>query len=105
MEVTVNISGLRELEDALASLGPKLAKKALVAGLRAGAAPMVEAAKAKAPLLAVATKNRAIGELRDSIGVTTKLKGERATAKIGPKRVKGGGQEDPGCWGLIEEFG
>jgi HK97 gp10 family phage protein len=88
LEFTVEISGLKELEDTLADLGPQLAKKALRKALKAAAEPLVEAAKAKAPVLAEGTPQRRPGELRDSIGVQIKFdeKNQQAVAHIGPDK-------------------
>jgi Bacteriophage HK97-gp10, putative tail-component len=69
MDITVEVQGLKGVEDALAQAGPKLAKRALRKALKAGGDLMVASAKSRAPLLKVATKRRQPGELRDSIGM------------------------------------
>src|SRR6266849_586125 len=66
MEMTVEIVGLKGVEDALSQAGPKLAKRALRKALVAGAELFEAAAKKNAPVLAKATPNRRPGELRDA---------------------------------------
>lgn len=58
-EVTVNVKGLRELERVLKKLPERMGRLVLLKSLRAGAKPIIDAAKAKAPV--------ETGRLRDSI--------------------------------------
>ena len=107
MELTVQVLGLKGVEDALAQAGPKLAKRALRKALRAGGEVMVDAAKGRAPVLKQGTPQRKPGELRDSIGMVVKLSPtkESGTVRIGPLRDKAKGKNSPGIWGSFVEFG
>ena len=107
MDITVEVQGLKGVEDALAQAGPKLAKRALRKALKAGGDLMVVSAKSRAPLLKVATKRRQPGELRDSIGMKIVLsaKQESGTVTIGPLKDKSKGKDSPGTWGMFVEFG
>ena len=107
MDITVEVQGLKGVEDALAQAGPKLAKRALRRALKAGGDRMVAGAKSRAPLLKVATKRRQPGELRDSIGMKIALsaKQESGTVTIGPLKDKSKGKDSPGTWGMFVEFG
>jgi HK97 gp10 family phage protein len=107
MNVDVKVEGLPELEKALNDLGPSLAKKAMVEASKAGGKTFADAAKQKAPRMTKATKHRQPGELADSIVVTTKTNARTGAtkAKVGPARPKGGNKQEPGAWGLMEEFG
>ena len=107
MDITVEVQGLKGVEDALAQAGPKLAKHSLRKALKAGGDLMVASAKSRAPLLKVATKRRQPGELRDSIGMKIALsaKQERGTVTIGPLKDKAKGKDSPGTWGMYVEFG
>ena len=106
MNITVEITGLKGVEDALAQAGPKLAKRAMRKALKAGAAKFVADAKARAPILKTPTKNRRAGDLRDAITSVIKLspKQESGRARVGPKYT-GKGADDPGVYGLFQEFG
>lgn len=107
MNITVNVEGLKGLEDALAQAGPKLAKRALRKALNAGADVLVAAAKANAPVLKKGTPQRRPGELRDAIDkkVTLSAKQESGTAVIGPEYKKEDGDQSPGVYGFLVEFG
>ena len=107
MELTVEIVGLKGVEDALSQAGPKLAKRALRKALVAGADLFEAAAKKNAPILARASPNRRPGELRDAIDLTVKLSGkqESGVARIGIRRGKGNGSQSPAVWGSLVEFG
>jgi len=107
MDLKVNIEGLRGVEEALQEAGPKLAKKYLRKALLAGGEVFQQAARDRAPVLKEATTQRQPGELRDSIDVriTLSAKEESGTAHVGPRREKGGGSDQPGVWGMFEEFG
>jgi HK97 gp10 family phage protein len=107
MNLTINIQGLKGVEDALAQAGPKIAKRAVRAGLIAGATPMLEAAKALAPVLVEGTPQRQPGELRDSLVMKVKMspKEESGTVIIGPEYKKQDGNQSPGLYGMFVEFG
>jgi HK97 gp10 family phage protein len=107
MDVQVSITGLESLEKALENAGPKLAKAALRKGLKAAAQPLIDAAKSAAPVMTEGTPQRRPGELRDSIGLVTKLSSreENGTAHIGPMYDKKHGSDSPGVWGKFVEFG
>lgn len=107
MNLTVNIEGLKGIEDALAQAGPKIAKRALRKGLNAGADVLIAAAKAKAPVLQKGTPQKRPGELRDSITkkVTLSAKEESGTVVIGPEYKSDEGTQSPGVYGFIVEFG
>ena len=106
MNITVEVSGLKGVEDALAQAGPKLAKRALRRALKAGADKFTADAKSRAPILKIPTANRKAGDLRDAITSVIKLsaKEEYGTARIGPKYT-GKGSDDPGVYGMFQEFG
>lgn len=96
MNITVDIQGLKGVEDALASAGPKLAKRAMRKALAAGAAKFVAEAQALAPVKT--------GRLKLSIKAVTKLspKQESGRTRVG---ATGRGKEDPGKYELYQEFG
>lgn len=106
MEIKVELTGLAGVEDALASAGPKIAKRALRKALQAGANEFVQEAKRRAPVLVKGTPQRRPGELRDSIKSTVKLspKQESGRARVGPAYTDKG-PDDPGVWGLFVEVG
>lgn len=106
MNVTVKIEGLKEIEDALASAGPKLARSAVRKALHAGGQVFLNRAKTRAPVLAQATPQRQPGELRDAIAEVDRMdaRKQRGRARIGLKYSKKGAQ-DPGVYGLFVEFG
>ena len=107
MNITVNIEGLKGVEDALAQAGPKIAKRALRKGLNAGADAFIAAAKAKAPVLKKGTPQRRPGELRDSITKKLKLspKEESGVAIVGPEYKSEDGSQSPGVYGFLVEYG
>ena len=107
MKMTVEIEGLKGVEDALSQAGPKLAKRALRKALVAGADLFEAAAKKNAPVLAKATGRRQPGELRDAIDMTVKLSGtkESGVARVGISRSKGKGPDSPAAWASFVEFG
>jgi HK97 gp10 family phage protein len=107
MNITVNVEGLKGVEDALAQAGPKLAKQAMRKGLNAGADVLLAAAKAKAPVMKKGTPQRHPGELRDSMIKKVKLspKEESGVATIGPEYKSEDGKQSPGVWGFLVEFG
>lgn len=108
MNLTVEVSGLKGVEDALSEAGPKLAKSILRKGLLEAAQFMVYGAKSRCPVAVEGTPQTKPGELRDAIGVSSvKLNGkkERASVKIGPKYDKKDGSQSPGVYGLFVEVG
>ncbi len=107
MKMTVEIEGLKGVEDALSQAGPKLAKQALRKALVAGAEQFESAAKKNAPVLARATARRQPGELRDAIDMNVKLSGtqESGVARVGIRRGKEKGSDSPAVWGSFVEFG
>jgi HK97 gp10 family phage protein len=105
MDVTVNVSGLKGLEDALVEFAPALVKKAFRAAAHAADEPIIATAKQLAPVMKEATKNRQPGELRDSITEKITLTRTGVRAIVGPRRGKGESNQSPGTWGLMEEFG
>ena len=107
MRMTVEIEGLKGVEDALSQAGPKLAKRALRKALVAGAELFEAAAKKNAPVLAKATGSRQPGELRDAIDMNVKLSGtqESGIARVGIRRGKEKGSDSPAVWGSFVEFG
>lgn len=106
MNVTVKIEGLKEIEDALAAAGPKLARGAVRKALKAGGAVFLKRAKALAPVLTEATPQRKPGELRNAIAEVDRMdaRKQQGRARIGLKYTKKGPQ-DPGVYGLFVEFG
>ena len=107
MDVTVNIEGLKGVEDALAQAGPKLAKRALRKALAAGGQIFVDAAKNRAPVLKEPSPHRQPGELRDAMTMTVKLSGkeESGVVLVGPEYKKSDGNQSPAVYGIFEEFG
>lgn len=90
MAIKTRIEGARELDRVLAQLPRAVGRRVLTGALRAGAKPIVAAAKAKAPVGG--------GELRDAI-VARAVRGERGAIhmRIGPVRAV--------FHGLFQEFG
>jgi len=106
MDITVKVEGLKGVEDALADLGPKLARSALRKGLSEAAKPMVAKAKALAPVDNGKVPGSKPGELRDSIGAVVQTKKDgSAKAIIGPRYNKADGNQSPGVYGKFVEFG
>lgn len=109
MDTTVKIEGLKEIEDALAAAGPKLARGAVRKALKAGGTVFLNRAKALAPILTEATPRRRPGELRDAIAEVEKMNPRLQTgrSRVGLKYDKKAkkGTEDPGVYGLFVEFG
>lgn len=73
--VTVQVSGLKELDRALGELSKATAKNVLKRTLAKAAQPIVDEAKALAPVYSGPARKRVVpGALRDSISVSTKIK-------------------------------
>jgi HK97 gp10 family phage protein len=107
MNITVEVIGLKGLEDALADAGPKLARRTLRKALKEAGQPMLNSVKSKAPVMAKGTPQRKPGELRDALDMTIKMsaKEESGTARIGIRKDKSKGKQDPSQWGSYVEFG
>jgi HK97 gp10 family phage protein len=107
IEVTVQIVGLKGVEEALSQAGPKLAKRAMRKALEAGGKVFVARAKERAPILKKQTPHRKPGDLRDAIMQDIKLspKQEFGRARVGLKHDKEKGNQSPGVYGLFVEFG
>jgi HK97 gp10 family phage protein len=104
--VTVQVRGLKQVQEALGAAGPALMRSAVLRALDAGAEVFLEGAKARCPVLAEATPHRQPGELRDAIAEVTTIDVRRETgrARVGLKYTNKG-TEDPGVYGLFVEFG
>jgi hypothetical protein len=96
MEVNMKLTGARELEELMVKgLPPAFGRRALIAGMKKAAEPMVTYAKARVP----SPTSKSSGALRHSIGIqtlryetgATTPEGEPAVAwlKIGPKSGQG----------------
>jgi HK97 gp10 family phage protein len=107
MEVSCNVN-LNGLEEKLQELGPKFAKKALRKALAASGDYWVAEMKARVPVDS--------GDLRESIDKKIKMKRGKggapssATVSVGPTfgktpRQPGDGSQQPGVYGMFEEFG
>jgi HK97 gp10 family phage protein len=107
VDTTVEIAGLREVEEALSQAGPKLARRALRKALKAGAETFKSAAKRNAPVLTKGTTQRRPGELRDAIDLDVALSGkqESGVARVGIRRDRAKGAQSPSVWGSMVEFG
>lgn len=107
MNVTVEVRGLKGIEDALAQAGPRIAKRALRKALKAGSDVLVREAKELAPILKEPDPRRKPGDLRDSIGAVIKLSPSQqsGTAHVGPLIDSKADSDSPGVYGLFEEFG
>lgn len=107
MNITVDIEGLKGVEDALAQAGQKLAKRAVRKGLVAGGNVLLDAIRPKVPVLLKGTPQKRPGELRDSLAMKVKLspKEESGVVVIGPEYKKAEGRQSPGVYGLLVELG
>jgi HK97 gp10 family phage protein len=105
--ITVNILGLKGVEDALANAGPKLAKQALRKALKAGGDVFLESVTEKCPIAKEDTPQRKAGELRDALTTQIKLsaKEENGTVHIGVKYDKAEGNQSPAVYAGFVEFG
>lgn len=94
MSEEINIRGLLQLQWFLDQLPAKVERNILRGALRAGAQPILAAAKASAPVARPSTENSKerggyAGALRDSLRITTKIVNSRtviASVKVGGKR-------------------
>ncbi len=97
MSEDINVRGLLQLQWFLETLPAKIERNIMRSALRAGAKPILDAAKAAAPVARPSTENLNIyggyaGALRDSLRITTKIvEGRRVVAavKVGGRK-KGG---------------
>jgi HK97 gp10 family phage protein len=106
MNISVEVKGLKELEDALAELPKQIVKQSFKQALIAAAKTEIAVAKSLAPVMSKPTKYREPGELRNSIDVSSvKFNRYGAGVKVGPKRIKGESNQTPGAWGLMVEYG
>ena len=107
MNITVNVEGLQEVEDALAQAGQKLAKRAVRKGLNASSNVLLDAIRPKVPVLLKGTAQKRPGELRDSLVKKVKLsaKEESGEVVIGPEYKSAEGKQSPGIYGFLVEFG
>ncbi|HTF64548.1 MAG TPA: hypothetical protein VK638_17840 [Edaphobacter sp.] len=107
MDIKVDVQGLKGLEDALASAGPKIARKVIRKGLNAAADVVLDAVKIHTPVLTKGTPQRRPGELRDAMvkKVTLSAKEESGVAIIGAEYKKADGNQSPGVYNTDVEFG
>ena len=87
MDSEATITGLADLQKQLDMLAPNIERKLLRGALRAGQKVVADYAKARAPVgepsqEAQRKYGSKPGDLRDSIRVTTRLKGGTVTAKV-----------------------
>lgn len=83
----IHVTGLADLQKFLDTLPAKIERNVLRGALRAGAKVIEAQAKARAPVGQPSSENKRLyggyaGALRDSIRVTTRIKGGRVTASI-----------------------
>lgn len=97
MRTTVRVEGLRELERALGELPRATRKNVVTRVLKARAEPMAAAMRARAPV--------EFGDLRDSIGVGTRLtrSARKSHKKQSPVEVFAGPGSHPQA--VTQEFG
>jgi HK97 gp10 family phage protein len=107
MNITVDVQGLKGVENALAEAGPKLAKRVLRKGLTAGGQIMLDAVKALTPVAVEGTPQAKPGELRDSMTMKVKMspKEESGTVVIGAEYKSADGNQSPGVYDSFVEFG
>lgn len=100
--INLKLIGVKELEDKLKGLGPKVAKRILRGAVQSGANPIVKAARAKVPVR--------FGLLKKCLGVKTKTyKNGTVASIIGPRwgfrQTVDGQPQDPGNYAHLVEFG
>jgi HK97 gp10 family phage protein len=107
MDITIEVKGLQGVEDALAQAGPKLAKRVIRKGLKAGGEIMLEAVKDLTPVAIEGTPQRKPGELRDAMTTKMKLspKEESGYLIVGAEYKKEDGNQSPGVYNSFVEFG
>ena len=107
IDLKVQILGLKDVEEALITAGPKLAKRSLYKALKAGSDVFVQRAKDRAPVLMEEMPERRPNELRDAIAsqITMSRKQESGIARTGIKHDQPNVQESPAAYGLFVEYG
>lgn len=107
MDLKIDVRGLQGVEDALAQAGPKFARKAVRKGLSAAADVVLEAVKARTPVLVKGTPQRRPGELRDAMTKKIRMspKEESGEVIIGAEYKKEDGSQSPGVYDKFVEFG
>ncbi len=83
----VTVKGLDQLQKFLDQLPAKIEKNVMRGALRAGAKPVLAAAKANAPVATPSAENQRLyglhsGALRDSIRISVSVKGGKVTAAV-----------------------
>jgi hypothetical protein len=111
-EIDIEVTGLDELDRAMANFLPEFNRTAVADGVEAAAAYLAAKAKEKAPLVSKNFGSRRPGELRDAISVVMrKLRDdhpELTRAWVGPIYGTSGAthpNQDPGYWGQFVEYG
>jgi HK97 gp10 family phage protein len=106
-EFECTVTGLEGLKERLAQVGPKMARSLIRKAMTAAAQPLIDAAKAAAPVAVDNTPQRVPGELRDSIGakITVRPSRSAAYAQVGPAYDAEDGKQSPGVYGLFVEVG
>jgi HK97 gp10 family phage protein len=106
-EFSCTVTGLEGLKERLAQAGSKMSKRLMRKAMTAAAQPLINAAKAAAPVAIVGTPQREPGELRDSIDakITVSPSRSMATARVGPTYNAEVGKQSPGVYGLFVEVG
>jgi HK97 gp10 family phage protein len=106
-EFHCTVTGLQGIKERLAQAGSKMSKRLMRKAMTAAAQPLIDAAKAAAPVATVGTPQREPGELRDSIGAKIVVSPTRsmATARVGPTYNAEVGKQSPGVYGLFVEVG
>lgn len=83
----LKVDGLRQMDRTMRSLPPKLGKRVLMGGLRAGGRVIVDEAKKLAPVLSTPTPSRKPGTVRNAIQQRTS-KQDRYGVYIGVRKLK-----------------
>jgi len=111
-EIEIEITGLDEIDRAMAKFPAEFNRTAIADGVEAAAAYLGAMAQGLAPELTEGYGSREPGELRKSIGVyMRKVSADRpelTTAWVGPMYGVSGSsspEQDPGKWGQYVEFG
>lgn len=102
----ITVRGLSELQAFLDQLPAKIERNVLRGALRAGAKPVLEAAKAKAPVAPPSAKNERVyglreGALRESLRISVKVRGGKVTASV----KAGGGKKGDVYYARFVEYG
>jgi HK97 gp10 family phage protein len=97
MDMNYKFDGGKELEKVLRSMDAKTSRKFAIKAMRAGAKPIVAAARANAPVNS--------GRLRRAISVKAKPKSEGVGIEIGVKRGKESNDPKGAWYAHLVEFG